>query len=129
MADRAVLLLGPSGAGKSALALRLISFGAQLVADDQTILRKQDEHLIAEAPQPLLGMIEARGIGILKTTPAPPTRVFFAVDLSVLETQRLPHAHVYQMLGVEVPCLHRIAHPHFADTILFCLREGIIPGA
>jgi HPr kinase/phosphorylase len=36
--DGGILILGPSGAGKSTLALRLIAAGAQLVADDRTIV-------------------------------------------------------------------------------------------
>ena len=38
MGGHGVLLLGASGAGKSDLALRLIDEGAQLVADDRTLL-------------------------------------------------------------------------------------------
>jgi serine kinase of HPr protein (carbohydrate metabolism regulator) len=63
---RAVLLRGPSGAGKSDLALRLIEAGGRLVADDQTHVARVGRALIATPPPALAGMIEARGIGILK---------------------------------------------------------------
>lgn len=63
---RAVLLRGPSGAGKSDLALRLIEAGGRLVADDQTQLARIGRTLVATAPPTLAGMIEVRGIGILK---------------------------------------------------------------
>jgi ABC-type thiamine transport system ATPase subunit len=51
---RAVLITGISGSGKSDLSLRLLDRGFVLVADDQTIVRKQGERLIATAPVALL---------------------------------------------------------------------------
>ena len=63
---RGVLLRGPSGAGKSDLALRLIETGWRLVADDQTELGREGKRLIATAPARIAGMIEARGLGIVK---------------------------------------------------------------
>src|SRR5436190_12146788 len=63
---RAVLLRGPSGAGKSDLALRLIEAGARLVADDQTHLVRKGGTLMATPPAALAGLIEVRGVGIVK---------------------------------------------------------------
>lgn len=57
-----VLLLGPSGAGKSDLALRLLSLGFSLVADDRVII--QDG--VASAPPSLAGLLEVRGLGIVR---------------------------------------------------------------
>jgi len=61
-----VLLRGPSGSGKSDLALRLIDDGARLIADDQTHLAKKGHALIATPPPAIAGMIEVRGIGVVK---------------------------------------------------------------
>ena len=47
---RAVLISGPSGSGKSDLALRLLDRGFTLVSDDQTIVKREGERLIASAP-------------------------------------------------------------------------------
>jgi len=67
---QAVLLRGPSGAGKSDLALRLIEAGGRLIADDQTHLAVEGQgkarRLIATPPPSLAGLIEARGVGIVK---------------------------------------------------------------
>src|SRR5260370_41307349 len=63
---RAVLLRGPSGSGKSDLALRLIEGGARLIAADQTHLAKKGHALIASPPPALAGLIEVRGVGIVK---------------------------------------------------------------
>lgn len=38
LAGQGILILGPSGAGKSSLARDLIVLGANLIADDQTVL-------------------------------------------------------------------------------------------
>ena len=61
-----MLLRGPSGAGKSDLALRLIDAGARLVADDQTALVRKGGILIATPPARIAGLIEARGVGIVR---------------------------------------------------------------
>src|SRR5688572_8948122 len=65
MDGRAVLISGPSGSGKSDLALRLLDRGFSLVSDDQTIVRRDGDRLIASAPQTIAGKLEIRGIGIV----------------------------------------------------------------
>jgi hypothetical protein len=76
-----ILLLGKSGAGKSDLALRLIALGATLVADDRTELYVWRGRLYARPPARLAGLIEVRGIGILKLRQAPRARIALVVEL------------------------------------------------
>jgi HPr kinase/phosphorylase len=57
-----VLILGPSGAGKSDLALRLLGKGFVLVADDQVDIADG----LAKAPASLAGLLEVRGLGIVR---------------------------------------------------------------
>ena len=71
---RALLLRGPSGAGKSDLALRLIDAGARLIADDQSVLRREGGRLLAAVPAAIAGLIEVRGVGILRVEPPLPCR-------------------------------------------------------
>lgn len=61
-----VLLRGPSGCGKSDLALRLIEDGAELVADDYTDIDRRDASVIATAPPAISGLLEVRGLGVLR---------------------------------------------------------------
>ena len=105
----AVLLRGPSGAGKSDLALRLIDDGARLIADDQTHLAKKGHALIASPPPALAGMIEVRGLGIVKL---PRGRLMAAAPLALLvdlvradEVERMPEPALETLQDVELPQL------------------------
>ncbi|MEO0929959.1 MAG: HPr kinase/phosphatase C-terminal domain-containing protein, partial [Pseudomonadota bacterium] len=97
--DRAVLILGQSGSGKSALGLELMALGCQLVADDRVILSRNGGTLIARCPDTIMGLIEARGIGILSAAPAPPTAIRLVVDLDSEEAARLPPHRKITRLG------------------------------
>lgn len=102
----AVLLRGASGAGKSDLALRLIDRGARLVADDQAELRRAEDHVLVGAPPVIAGLIEVRGVGILRLDAVPATRLALLVDLvSSAEVERLPGSRFEEILGVAVPVI------------------------
>jgi HPr kinase/phosphorylase len=61
-----VLLLGPSGSGKSDLALRLIDRGATLVSDDGVLVEPRDPRPVLRTAPNIAGLIEMRGVGIVK---------------------------------------------------------------
>ncbi len=121
---RAVLILGRSGSGKSALALQLMALGAKLVADDRTVVSQQAETLMASSPKNIQGLIEARGVGILKADAAGPTPVALAVDLETVETARLPETRETEILGQSVPLLGAVSSPHFPAAVLQMLACG-----
>lgn len=89
-----VLLLGPPGAGKSDLALRLMARGFDLVADDQVLIESGD----ARPPAALAGLLEVRGLGILRLPHAAPARLALAVELG--EGERLPVPRRHEPLGI-----------------------------
>jgi len=105
-----VLLRGRSGSGKSDLALRLIDNGARLVADDRVELSRDGDRLIARPPATIAGLIEARGVGILRLPPerlAPQAAIVLIVDLvDPAAVERLPEATCEDLLGVS---LRRVA--------------------
>jgi serine kinase of HPr protein (carbohydrate metabolism regulator) len=109
-----VLLRGPSGAGKSDLAIRLVDEGARLVADDRTELSLEAGSLTARPPPVLAGLVEARGIGLLRVPPenllaTAPVRLI--VDLvAAADIERLPEPQFETLLEVRVP---RICLPAF----------------
>jgi serine kinase of HPr protein (carbohydrate metabolism regulator) len=86
---RAVLICGPSGAGKSDLALRLIDRGFTLVSDDQTIVRKDGERVLASSPPTIHGKLEVRGVGIVEMDSVADVPVALVVELTT-DIQRLP---------------------------------------
>ena len=94
-----ILLLGRSGAGKSDLALRLIAEGGRLVSDDRTELYVARGALWGRPPARLAGLIEVRGLGILKLPHAPRARIALAVALG--RPERLPEPRHYRPLPVK----------------------------
>ncbi len=99
----AVLLRGFSGVGKSDLGLRLIDAGAQLVADDQCELERRDEAILVRAPAAIAGLIEVRGLGILRIdalAEAPLAMIADLVPSNLIE--RMPARRRERLLGIDV---------------------------
>lgn len=101
-----VLLRGPSGAGKSDVALRLIDGGAVLVADDRVELRMENGRLMASAPAALAGLLEVRGLGIVRVPCCASAEVGLVVDLVAPDAvERLPEAESAAILDAAAPRL------------------------
>ena len=101
-----ILLCGKSGSGKSDLCLRLTDSGAKLVADDQTEITNENGRLTASCPESLQGMLEIRGIGIVRTPFIPKTEIKLKLDLQTAEKiDRMPLPAKEDIEGVSVPVL------------------------
>jgi serine kinase of HPr protein (carbohydrate metabolism regulator) len=110
---KGILILGPSGSGKSDLALRLIDGGAVLVADDRVDISRQEEALIASAPANLGGMLEVRGIGIVRLPHSEQVSLRLMVELVGRdEVERMPEARFWDCLGLQLPLLSLNAFEH-----------------
>ena len=100
---RAVLICGPSGSGKSDLVLRMLDRGFTLVSDDQTLVRRQDERVIATAPETIAGKLEIRGLGIVDMDHLSDVPVALLVELTS-DIQRMPDdSRERPVLGVQLP--------------------------
>ncbi|MGH6718667.1 MAG: HPr kinase/phosphorylase [Alphaproteobacteria bacterium] len=101
-----VLIRGPSGRGKSDLALRLIDGGARLVADDRVALARVGAAVAASAPDTLAGLLEVRGLGIVRLPRRRRALLGLVVDLVEGTVPRWPRTGTCSILGVR---LRRIA--------------------
>ena len=93
-AGQGVLLLGQPGSGKSDLLLRLIDRGYELVADDQVELNG----IVASPPAALAGLLEVRGLGIVRR--AYRAEVSLALVVALGRPERLPMPQRYENLDL-----------------------------
>ena len=90
LAGKGILIRGRSGSGKSDLALRVIGMPpgpflpepALLVADDRVLATPSREGVRLTCPAPLQGLIEVRGIGIVRVPCASEAILALVVDLA-----------------------------------------------
>lgn len=104
--DWCVLFRGDPGSGKSDLGLRLIEDGAALVSDDQVALTNLGDYLVAGPPGPIAGLLEVRGVGILRKPHVSGIPLAMLVDLvPAAKVPRLPDARTDNILNVELPVI------------------------
>ncbi len=112
-----VLITGKPGAGKSELALELMAMGARLVADDQTQLHVDGGVVQMSPPATIRGLIEMRGIGLIRAKALELAPLAVMVDLDTTETERLPPLRMCDVEGVAVRLLRKCASRAFAAGI------------
>jgi HPr kinase/phosphorylase len=115
IAGRAALIRGPSNSGKSDLALRclmqaptpLLPHTVELVSDDQVLIERGDRHLLVRAPAAIQGLLEVRGLGIVRIPAIDSGQLSLIVDLVAPEkVERLPETwRDVVVAGVPVPWL------------------------
>jgi HPr kinase/phosphorylase len=117
LSGRGALLRGKPGCGKSDLALRFIhrfEDGAHthgiggLIADDQVVLSREGERIVARAPVTIAGKLEVRGIGIVEITALGCASLSLMADLVSRDAvPRLPPDPLpcEDVLGIAVPVI------------------------
>lgn len=119
-----VMLTGPSGSGKSGLALDLMARGAELVADDRTTIELREGRPWALAPEQLAGVIEARGVGLIRAPFRQAAPLRFVIDMGELERARLPEPDTEIVLGAVITRIRRLDAPHFPGAIVALAKGG-----
>jgi serine kinase of HPr protein (carbohydrate metabolism regulator) len=101
------LIEGPSGVGKSDLALRAVRDGFRLVADDRTLVWASGGQLYGRAPDPLAGLIEARGQGIVQESTLSLARVVLVATCVADDSQieRMPEPSAEMIAEIAVPTM------------------------
>lgn len=122
---KGVLIRGATGSGKSTLAVELIGLGAELVADDRTIVKKVGDELIASCPETIRGRIEIRKMGVLKAPFVSAAPVNLVIDLDCEETERMPPMRTTSIAGVDVTLLFKFSGSAFAPSIRHYIRYGL----
>ena len=112
LAGRAVLIRGSSGTGKSDLALRCLADNVApfslahptLVADDQVIANRSGPDVYLSAPETLAGLLEIRGLGIVRLPHVSTARLTLVVDLVTPDmVERMPDRTLtVDILGVSI---------------------------
>ena len=100
-----VLLRGPPGSGKSDLALRLITERrGLLVADDQVEIGALDGALMARASASLAGMLEVRGLGLVRLDYRRTCEILVVIDLRERrDVDRMPELRRTVISGLSLP--------------------------
>jgi serine kinase of HPr protein (carbohydrate metabolism regulator) len=102
-----IVLLGASGAGKSDFALRLIDAGALLVADDRLQVEATGTGLVGRPAEALAGLLEVRGVGILRIPYCRASPLGLVVELDGAKPMiRMPQPATYAILGTALRLLH-----------------------
>lgn len=121
--EQGLLITGAPGSGKSTLALELIALGARLVADDRVGVALHGGQLTLSAPENTPGLIEARGIGILRLDHVTSVPLHLIVDLDKASDQRLPARCHRRLLDRDVPVIFGKGR-HGLAAILTVLLSG-----
>ncbi|MGH7046745.1 MAG: HPr kinase/phosphorylase [Stellaceae bacterium] len=125
-----ILLRGPSGAGKSDLALRLIDGGARLIADDQVLLCRRGERVLARAPAVIAGLVEIRGIGIVQVETIAEAPLALIADLVPADRiERLPQRRTEPLFGIDITLIALDAFAASAAAKLRLVRRALAAGA
>jgi serine kinase of HPr protein (carbohydrate metabolism regulator) len=126
LGEAGILIRGESGAGKSTFARHLIAAAAsrgifaRLVADDRSRIEQRHGRLLARGVEAIAGLIEIRGIGLVRQEVEPAAVVGLIVDLSETRPERLPEPDdlTATLCGISLPRLRASAGTDLTDIVL-----------
>ena len=116
-----ILLTGAPGSGKSDLLLRLLDRGFSLVADDQVEIGTDG---MARPPSSLAGLLEVRGLGLMRLPFLREARPVLVAELAQEATSRLPAGRVEQLL--HLPAIAVDPRPASAAQLLALAFDVVV---
>ena len=116
-----VLLTGIPGSGKSDLLLRLLDRGFVLVADDQVEIGTDG---MARPPEILAGLLEVRGLGMMRLPYLAAARLILLVELTADPVPRLPEPRRDSLFGL--PAIAINPRPASAAQVLALAFDSVI---
>ncbi|MGF1444782.1 MAG: HPr kinase/phosphorylase [Pikeienuella sp.] len=123
--DRGLLITGDPGSGKSQLAAEMLALGAGLIADDWVVIeRGLAVGLVMSAPRPIQGMLELRGIGLVRLPYVDQAPLTCIVDLNRAPGERLPEPMTRGLLGWPCPVMFGRERPGLAAALIAVLSAG-----
>lgn len=102
----------------------MMALGAELVADDRVCLSRTNDSILASPPAAIRGLVEARGVGLLRADAVSSAPVSVIIDMNRQETERLPPIRTMQLLGLTLPLLLRVDAPYFPAALVQYLLAG-----
>lgn len=130
---RGILIRGPSGSGKSRLALALLQAAgtgfARLIADDRVFAEAANGRLLLRPAAQLAGLLEVRGLGIVRVPHEAVAVADLLVDLAAADAQRLPAdaALSTTLAGIRLARLAVAPGAEALPPVLESLRCGMAP--
>jgi HPr kinase/phosphorylase len=129
LGEAGILIRGPSGSGKSRLARDILTEAARhgcfarLVADDRVRIEARHGRIVARAVTATAGLLEARGLGIVRLPHEQAALVRLVVDCSAVEADRLPEGTECNAVisGVATPRIKVRVDGRAAATVLWQL--------
>jgi len=110
-----VLITGHPEIGKSEVALTLIKWGHNLVADDKVDITVAENVLVGSCPAPIYGFVELRGIGVVdvheiygQRSIIQTSHIDLIANLSPWDTNKTydrfgETEHYKEILGIDIP--------------------------
>ncbi len=122
---QAALITGVAGSGKSTLVMEMIGLGAELIADDRAELKRREGEILVRPPAAIAGLIEARGIGLIRMPFLDTAPVRLIVDLDGAASERLPDLPSRDLLGTSCPVIFGRDRAGLAAILGLVLLHGL----
>ncbi|MEO1562678.1 MAG: serine kinase [Pseudomonadota bacterium] len=122
---KAALILGVSGSGKSSLVAEIMSRGGTLIGDDQVVLSGVAHPIVKPAPQ-LAGLLELRGIGLVRVPFQERAPLYLCVNLDVAPDGRMPDRCTITVLGKQLPLINAQGLQNVAASVILTLRGTLV---